>query len=347
MDSRRSILSKRDGRRYGFEVVQRRAEALWPTIASELGLSPTGTKFGRMQVNRKTEDHCCVLRVSLEDGSEFVLRADFGEGSLHQHQAIISRHQVAAKSLKFSPHASVPQLLWWDTEHKYSLMEFAPGETAFQALQMAGLGFGDRRQLVERMGNAVRVLHQCSSADKQRFWPKRHLDAVSQTAEAVREGHLTVLKPKRFLGLCAYLHRSARRSKGIRFQPGFTHGDLHFRNVLVSADQISFIDFSSRGFSIVERDISNLWLANGLDHLSGIDGDTGFGGVSNSDWAAFEAGYGRKITHEPLFQFCFALRLWESWVRFSISGRAAGEKGRMQLKLLVHVVDLLLAEEVG
>ncbi|WP_205877312.1 aminoglycoside phosphotransferase family protein [Leisingera sp. NJS204] len=300
-----------------------------------------------MQVNPKKEDQCCVLRVSLQDGRELVMRADFAEGNLHRYQANLKRHQTAAEALKFTTGVSVPQILWCDPQYKYTLMELAPGDTAFQALYLAGYGLGDRDRLLQRIGAAVAALHRCSETDEQVFWPMRHLETVSRTAGTVRAGEVTVVKPKRFLGLCAYLHRAGRRARGVRYQPGLAHGDLHFRNILASDDQISFIDFSSQRFSIAERDISNLWLANGLDHLSGLDGDAGFGGVSQADWAAFEEGYGRHVSREPLFQFCFALRLWESWIRFSASGRAAGKKGQRQLEQVVKVLDLLLDQEPG
>ncbi|WP_424977755.1 phosphotransferase family protein [Leisingera sp. S232] len=345
MKSNRTFLSDHNEQQSGFEVAQRRTEALWPGIASDLGFPAAGAKFRRMQVNRKREGQSCVLRVSLLDGREFVLRADFSESYLGQYQVNLKRHQIAAETLKRTAGASVPQVLWHDSQRKFMLMELAPGETAFQALNLAGFGLGNRSQLLTRIGAAIAALHCCSTAEEQDFWPKRQLEKVSRIASSVRGGELTILKPKRFLGLCAYLHRAGRRARGVRFQPGFVHGDLHFRNILISEELVSFVDFSSQRFPIAEHDIANLWLANGLDHLAASSRYAGFGGVSKADWDAFEAGYGRQLTREPLFQFCFALRLWESWIRYSASGLAEGDKGQRQRELLVQVLNQFLEQE--
>ncbi len=329
------------------DAIQARTEAFWPKIASDLGLDGTDVRFWRMKVNSRFEDRRCVLGVKLTDGRVVILRADFEEERMNRFARIVDHHRAAAQGLKDVVGVSVPQILWQDAKHCFIAMEFAPGETAFRELELCDFGLGDRAQTMERIGDAVAKLHNCSSTQRRQFWPKHNLERVAQRAQAVRSGVRPIRKKAKFLGLCAYLHRAGRRARGVSFEGAIEHGDMHLRNILVTEDTVSFIDFANHANSVPQNDIANLWLANCPDHLAQPGMDVGYGRIAQADLTAFAKGYGRDVSIDPVFQFCFAMRLFKVWQRLPTPGEQMDQRAQAMAVGLVSVFDNLIENEPG
>ncbi|MDC0658847.1 aminoglycoside phosphotransferase family protein [Leisingera sp. SS27] len=327
------------------DEVQARTQALWPQAAAAAGLPEAGAKFRRMQSNRRLQQSRCVLEIATAAGQRFVLRADFQSDNPLRRVRDLERHGQVARQLKSVPGVSVPEVLWQDPEHPYVLMEFVPGETAYRALALTDYGFGARADVLRRIGGAVAELHRVSDAGQKQFWPKPFLKSVSDRAQAVREGQLQLPKPNRFLGLCAHLHRAARRARGCEFRSAVAHGDLHLRNIILSDQEVSFIDFLNHKAVFPQRDLADIWLANCLEHLAAEDSVPGFGLVAQADWAAFEEGYGAGLTGDPVFRFFFAWRLFRLWL--SLGAKPPEERVKTQMVAVwsVRVLDALLADE--
>ncbi|WP_375698501.1 phosphotransferase [Pseudophaeobacter sp. TrK17] len=58
------------------------------------------------------------------------------------------------------------------------------------------------------------------------------------------------------------------------------HGDLHLRNILISDETTSFIDFSNQKGIFPQRDLASIWLANCPDHLAQDGQAPGYGLVA-------------------------------------------------------------------
>ncbi|MEX0302280.1 MAG: phosphotransferase [Leisingera sp.] len=329
------------------DAVQARTQALWPRAASASGLQETGAVFRRMQVNRRLEHRRCVLEVKTAGGQSVVLRADFEKSNPLRLKRFLDRHQAAVESLKTVSGVSAPALLWRDPQNPFVLMEFVQGDTAHRELALTELGFGDRSNTLRRIGHAVAALHRVSGAGDRQFWPKPLLTQVASQAQAVRDGLLPVPKPKRFLGLCAYLHRAARCARGYSFRGAVEHGDLHLRNILMSDTTVSFIDFSNHGGIFPQRDLANIWLANCPDHLASDGRRPGFGLVAQADWEAFQDGYGEDLVNDPIFRFFFAHRLFKCWVGLCNRPPEQHLKSAQVAARIVQVFEALLADEAG
>ncbi|CUH78911.1 serine/threonine protein kinase [Tritonibacter multivorans] len=301
------------------DAVQLRTQALWPQIAADLGLSGDGAGFQRLRVNRRMAARRCAMVVRDTGGGAYVLRADFGAGGEAAFQKVLARHIAAEEGLRDVPGVRVPKVLWRDPEQKIILLEFVPGDTLFREMTAADLGMVSRGEVLEQAGRAIAALHRCSQVGARKFWPKAHLERVSQVAQEVRGGLREVHRPKRFLGLCAHLHKAGRAARGHPFEGALEHGDLHMRNVLLSGEDLWFIDFANHSGIYPQRDIANFWLANGMFHLIAPEDDgevaAGFCMVAQADWAAFERGYGAGLSDDPVVRFFFALRVFDAWLK--------------------------------
>lgn len=293
--------------------VERRAVALWPRIANDVGLPVENVAFNMMLVNSSRRDRRAVIGVKTEDGQKFVLRTEFATINIKGHMGNLEQHRKAARALCDVSGVNVPNILWQDEVYPYALFEFAPGETAQRELTFADYGLTDRARLLRRIGCAVRALHEHGAVSEQRFWPKAQLRDVEESAARLRAGDIEVHKPKRFLGLCAMLHRFARSARGEIFHKVAQHGDLHFRNILVTEDLVSFVDFSRSGAASRHVDLVKLWQAKMPENLVQLGRKQDFGCVAAADWQAFEEGYGRDLTNDPVFQFTFLFRLYLIW----------------------------------
>lgn len=326
-------------------AVQERTRALWPGIAAGAGLSAGGARFRRLQVNSRREDLRCVLQITTGAGAEYVLRADFGSGASVRFARHLERHGAAARALRDVPGVSVPQILWQDPARGLVLMEFAPGDTGAREVAMTGYGLGRRETVFQRAGQAVAALHRVSAVGERQFWPKPFLARVADQAREVRDGAMAVPRPKRFVGLCAYLHRQGRRARGHRYLAAVEHGDLHLRNMLISPDQVSFIDFSNDGGSFPQRDLASLWLANCPDLLAQAGQAAGFGGVADADWQAFARGYGSDPAEDPVFGFFYGLRLLRIWRQLAARPQPLDHRSQRQLQAVLSVFETLRAAE--
>ncbi len=306
--------------------VELRAMALWPRIAGETGLPVQGARFSVMQVNTGRQDRVAVLGLRTVDERRFVLRADFSGERAKSYRGHLDRHQDASRALQGVPGVHVPDLIWRDAEHPFALFAFVPGEKASSELTFAEYGLTDRAELLRRIGAAVAALHGAEDMGVRLFWPKPRLEQIQALGARLRAGDLRIRKPKKFLGLCAMLHRVGREAKGRAYRAAPEHGDLHFRNILVTQAQISFIDFSNAHATTPYCDIANLWLANLPDHLALRPEDAGFGGVARADWLAFESGYGEAVADNPVFRFLFLHRLLKAWLRLPPPEVPLGER---------------------
>jgi tRNA A-37 threonylcarbamoyl transferase component Bud32 len=301
------------------DAVQLQTQALWPQISAELNLPTDGATFQRLRVNRRMQARRCAVVVRDTGGGAYVLRADYGKGGEAAFQKTLARHAAAEESLRDVMGIGVPKILWQHPEKKIFLMEFIPGDTVFRELTAAELGLVSRAEVLSRAGCALAALHHCSHAGIRKFWPKAILARVSTAAAEVRAGVRKVQRPKRFLGLCAHLHRAVCAARGHPFQGAVEHGDMHMRNMLLSGGEVWIIDFANHSGIYPQRDIANFWLANGMSHLIAPEDEesteAGFCMVAQADWVAFERGYGTQVSDDPVVRFFFAMRVFEAWIK--------------------------------
>lgn len=319
-----------------------RTQALWPEVAEALGLPKTGLSFSQLKVNRRFSDRRCALAVRHEGGDQFVLRAEFSTANREWLLGHLDRQKRAAEALAASPGISVPRILWQHSAEPYVLMQCAEGHTGRWELGLSDYGLVSRYQVLKRIGQAVAELHRVSRLGDAQFWPRQFLDRISKNAAHVRSQSLRVPRPHRFLGLCAYLHRAARRARGRGFTAALEHGDLHLRNILVAPDEVNFIDFLNVPDGFYHRDLANLWLVNCPDLLAEGAAVEGFGAVAQADWEAFEEGYGVAITEDPIFHFFYGLWVFNRWLQLA-EPPAGGQVDRAAAPKEVMALDRVFA----
>jgi Ser/Thr protein kinase RdoA (MazF antagonist) len=226
-----------------------------------------------------------------------------------------------------------------------SIQSFVPGDSGRKALAWARFGLGDRRDILRRCGRYAAALHRGGMDQTGGFRPGRFLGKVSERAAKVREGAVAMPRPKRFLGLCAYLHRAGRRCRNAPAQLCRTHGDFHLLNLIVTDDRLTAIDFRSRGRDHGYRDLARFWL-NAGDAFDPTGSEAlGFAGLPLADLQAFEEGYGRRAHEDPVFVFLFAVQMYGEWCKLAGPGGKLRPDQRQQLNRLTSRLDALQAAE--
>ncbi len=246
----------------------------------------------------------------------------------------------------------VPQILWSDVDRGLSLTEFAIGDTGRRALRGAEIGFGHRADILLRIGRYCAALHEYSPGYVEPFHPSPFLKQVIGTGAAVRAGKIKIARSRRFLGLCAYLHRAGRRASGLEFRRSQTHGDFHLLNLLITENCVTGVDFFNSDPKPSYLDVARFW-NNAGDHFDCTDqgrddGEaqlSGFAGLPGADWAAFMQGYGSDLAQDPVFHFFFALQLFREWKKKIGNWQDLATDRQAQLERFTARLDWLLAAE--
>ncbi len=339
------------------ERIERQARALWAEIAPGLGYDREG-RWSLMKLKSAPGQERGVLSVTTPTGDRLVLKLVVSPRDPDGFARRIAIQRQLSDRMSPIEGLFAPEVLWADAERQAVVMAYVPGPSLRRALDYADFGLGARQDLLHRSGRLARCLHGPSVTTRP-FYPKRHLARVRRIAEDLRadrplegplEGPLDrplegrgLFRPRRFLGLCAYLHRAGRRVAGQQAAFGFVHGDLHPVNVLDAPEGLCVLDFTALQDGFQAVDLACFW-NRGSASLDPEEGAArGYGGFAAADVTAFEEGYGRRISADPAFEFCFALRLFDDWLRLGPPERA--EANRPELLRLVSRADWLQDKE--
>ncbi|MEX0351443.1 MAG: phosphotransferase family protein [Paracoccaceae bacterium] len=327
----------------GQTLLEDQAAQLWRDVASEIGwpAQPVSIRALKLDSNRSV----AVCKVTGPNVESVILKGEFGRFHSDRLSRDLEALRQAGIVLSAHPDLSVPEVLWSDPTRGVSIQTFVPGDSGRKALAWARFGLGDRRDILRRSGRYAAALHRGGIDQVGGFRPGRYLNGVSKRAKHVRQGLVSMPRPKRFLGLCAYLHRAGRRCRSAPAQMCRTHGDFHLLNLIVADDQLTAIDFRSRERGYGYSDLARFWL-NAGDAFDPLDQEAlGFAGLPKTDLLALEEGYGRRAHEDPVFVFLFAHQMFKEWSKLAELGGKMRPDQRQQLIRLTSRLDALKAAE--
>lgn len=327
------------------EALAAMAPEIWAEVAGRVGWPASGCHVHSLKLYCSPVSVRGVFRVTHPDGRFVVLKLDLLPQAPERFRRQIENTRRAGWALARFPQFGVPDILWSDAGRGVTVQSFIPGDTGRRALAWADYGIGARDDLLRRIGQYAGALHRSTAEASIGFSARHYLRGVRGRAAALRAAQLALPRPKRFLGLCAYLHRAARRCSGAELAICQTHGDFHLLNLIVSDASITAIDFSFRPPAPALRDLSRFWLSSGgaFDLTDGQQ--AGLAGLPAQDLAAFEDGYGRLLTADPAFPFFLAYQIYLEWSKFAARPAGLTSSEQAQLRRYVKMLEALLLRE--
>ncbi|WP_372570489.1 aminoglycoside phosphotransferase family protein [Ruegeria jejuensis] len=327
----------------GPSLLEDETVALWRDVAAEIGwpARPVSMRSLKLDSSRSV----AVVKVTGPDAKALVLKGEFGRFRPDRLARDLEALDRARTILAPFPDLAVPEIVWRDPARGVSIQSFVPGDSGRKALSWARFGLGDRSAILRWCGRYAAALHRGGMDQVGGFRPGRFLGGLSERAAKVRQGALAMPKPKRFLGLCAYLHRAGRRCRSAPAQLCRTHGDFHLLNLIVADDRLTAIDFRSRRQGYGYGDLARFWLNAGESFDPQDHEALGFAGLPLADLQALEEGYGHRAHENPVFVFLFAHQMYAEWSKLARTGGKLRPDQRQQLIRLTARLDALLAAE--
>ncbi|KUP91856.1 phosphotransferase [Tritonibacter horizontis] len=206
-------------------------------------------------------------------------------------------------------------------EQRLLVLEHVAGPTAHARLAAADVGLDRRDAVIQACAGWLRQLHDRAGqtgAHLPGFTGAALLRRVRRRAREVRDGGREVVFPKRFLGLCALLHRVIGDADGAPCRQGLRHGDAHARNFIFGGAALCAIDPLPREVGPVAFDLTRfmtrLAYSFGGDPDAEAPGPAGLAGLPKVDWQALEAGYGAAIETDPVVRALLCQQLFNDWL---------------------------------
>ena len=202
-------------------------------------------------------------------------------------------HAVVERALWASDGFGIVPILHSDVQERVVVMPFIEGQSARERLILAREGAGRPADILRDCGRWLSHLHENAGplVETRDFkWIARRARTF---AERVRSGAQAVAHPKRFLGLCAMVHRLVREMQDQPVHLSGLHGDAHAANFIYADEGLIAIDVTGRGHGPRVWDLARL-LARYLYNL-GRDpkGSEQWAGLRMEDLDALSVGYQR------------------------------------------------------
>lgn len=246
-------------------------------------------------------------------------------------------YRTLAAALSTEGRNRMAPLLHVDAAARVMVFPHVSGLTAHARLEAAEISLDSRAEVIRAMGAWLRQLHDGGGVEVPRevsFDGSDILRRARRLAREVRAGQRAVAQPKRFLGLCAFVHQVLEAATEARCTEGLRHGDPHGRNFIFATDALVAIDPIPRGVGPVAWDIARLVtrLVYSLGPAAEAGSAEGLAGLSPQDWEALEAGYGQDWRSDRVLKAFLCRQALADWSLLPAerSIRSAAQQRRLE-----------------
>ncbi|MFD1342631.1 phosphotransferase [Litorisediminicola beolgyonensis] len=236
------------------EDLDRDARALWPDLAREAGLDPSGWTASRLALRQDARVARVLLRMS-RDGADLVLKYEARPERPEAFLAQMARHSEIAARFPSGAHMTVPPLLAIHPERQACLMGFVAGTHLSRLTEEAPAS--DHPALLRRAGAWIAAFHQSGFGERRPFRPKFQLDYLDRILAEMDAGTRRVAQDSRFRAAAARYRALAPGFAGRQSVTAALHGDLHMRNIVIGP-QTAGLDFAEAGSAPVGHDLARL-----------------------------------------------------------------------------------------
>lgn len=233
-------------------------------------------------------------------------------------------------------------LVWADAENRVLALKYVPGLTAYARLEAAEIDFDSRADVLRHCGAWLRQLHQSASDTPQPFDGEGMLKRVRRVAKTIRSGSQEVAYPKKFLGICAFMHHVKRGAQGRPCRHGARHGDFHSRNVVFGRDgPLYALDPAPRDTGPVAFDVARFMTRLGYSFGLARTQPRGLAGLPAADWVALSAGYGHPCQDDPVVHFLLCHQLFNDWLQMPVEKEHRSASQQRRIERIVSMFEVL------
>ncbi|KNG93661.1 aminoglycoside phosphotransferase family protein [Pseudaestuariivita atlantica] len=310
---------------------------VWPDLRQQAGLPEEGWNFHPVSRREDARVDRAVGRYEGPGGGVIVKRQSRPvdpDGFVSRFEA----HVAAFEALGGTGPHRVPEILAVDLERQALLMTVAEGRSLFDALTEASED--DQARILTRAGAWLSAFHGAQLDERRQFQPKYTLNYLRQLIGEVVDGSREVASPGKFLRWAELLIEMGGRFEHKWTASCATHGDLHQRNLILSDDAVTGIDFGNRTMAPVGHDIARLL----VDHaITTAQGKPDRGEVL-TDLArdAFFAGYTLVGPDDPSVGLMLRMRLLAEWIALPPEEEDRGPSQAQRFKALRQLIPRVM-----
>ncbi len=198
-------------------------------IAEILGLLPADMTIHLIKEARQAVGRRQVFRVSVPGRTSLIVKSEPAVSEA-EFAHVVENYQALSAALGETGANRIVPLLHCRDAGRVLVMEYVSGLTAFARLEAAELGLDDRTEVLRRCGAWLAQAHAATESEVMTFDGAALLRRTRRLARAVRNGKRDVVFAKRFLGLCALIHRLVHAAESGAQRLVRLHGDPQPRN---------------------------------------------------------------------------------------------------------------------
>lgn len=343
----------RMGRRWAFNIgtlmdftpLEQALRDLWPGYADRIVEASHEAQFHTLKQLSDGQIDRLVARVDCSGGNRFVVKLEPTLGAealleLETKQRDLSEHFAQFDGFDIVPFLAV------DAASGGVVMPYLEGVSAYGLMRLTDIGLESRYEILFRLAQWLSVLHRAPQGGSETYDAWHHVKKARHFARQLRSEQRAFVFPKRFLGLCALIHRLARRATGEQSTPVRLHGDPQLRNFILTDDCVTGIDVSRRLSGDGRSDLA--WLVSRLAYsFPAAQTDAAAAPVSVADWGALEKGYGAAFAQDPVFRLELASRMLFDWTRLPAKRQDRSSSEQRRAKQLVELLRFLQADEAS
>ncbi len=228
----------------------------WRAVAPSLGMNADAFRHELIwQKNEAGRSHV-VLKLHGPGGRKLIMKKLFLAEQHSRARDSINFQAQVSQAMGSSTRFQVPNVLYAADDGALSVMEFLPGKTLNDHLE---LGRAPAR-LLRLSGRWLDRFHRSFPTEKRQYQPHFMVNHILRLAEGVEDGKIQVADAPLFLRCCAEIPGIAERFVGQETISAIRHGDFNLRNILIGPDIVAGLDFSPQGNAPAGFDIVRLLL---------------------------------------------------------------------------------------
>lgn len=305
----------------------------WIRLAPFAGLPPQEFEAEELWRREDPGQVRIVLRMRGPRGQSVVFKRVFAPTTTERWAAGLNGQRRAVRALIRDPVHVPPAVLAEDAEALATIQDFVPGRTLQDHMLLKYDQPGPRARILQRVGAFLAAYQSRTQNGEKAFNPACMLEYVRALGQRAMTGDLTLADPDLFAVLSEGLDAAAEAAADQVVPIAAQHGDMHARNLIVSANRTTLIDFAQDKSAAVQYDMARLIVDLGARFAGGTAHETACG-IPEVDLAALSEGYGQDLRQDACLAFLCRCRVLQDWAALPSE---SANRSAFQQERLVHL----------